>query len=209
MRRHRGVRRRQRSLPLTAVAVLLLGTAACTSDSSPLPGRPRPTPPAQVDLAGLAVPRAPFCDLLDAEAVSTVLGGEPTRTYHYEKGDRRRLAAGLTDVAHEYNCTFSRNRRTARAWVFAQPLTPADGRRLLADLRADPRCRPSGTLDFGSPGLVQSCAGAGQRRVAMAGLFADGWLSCQVTGPLGTNGRQLLDLAQSWCAQVVTSAAAP
>lgn len=208
MRRHRGVRRRRRSR-LTAAAVLVFATGACTPDSSPRPGRPEQTPLAQIDLGGLSVPRAPFCDLLDTEAVSTLLGGEPTMTYHYDAGDRRRLAAGLTDVAHEYNCTFSGNRRTARAWVFAQPLTAADGRRLPADRRAGRGCRTAGTLEFGSPGLVQSCTVEDQRRVAMAGLFADGWLSCEVTAPLATNGPELLEQVQRWCAEVATSAAAP
>ncbi len=55
--------------------------------------------------------------------METALGGPVSETGHYDSGDRVPLAPGVTDVAHEFNCTFESGDGTqARAWVFAGPV---------------------------------------------------------------------------------------
>ncbi len=55
-------------------------------------------------------------------------------TAHYDSGDRVPLATGLTDVSHEFDCTFDAADGTqARAWVFAEPVTAAVGRSIVRE----------------------------------------------------------------------------
>ncbi len=210
------VRRRAWSAPrltLLAVPVLLL-TAACTGSGDtpePVPPTPSEVPLAQVDLAGLRPARAPFCDGLDAAAVSEVLGGRPRSTDAYRSGDTRRVAPGVRDVVHEDGCTFTRGSTEAAAWVFAAPATRREARTWVADRAATQGCRATGEVSFGSPGSVLACAGTARgrtvRRISLAGLFGDAWLTCEVTRPRDESTRSTLEAAQRWCAGVVTAAA--
>src|SRR3712207_2057561 len=126
----RAVRRR----PLARLAPLLLVVTGlmtgCTDSSGKAGDTPSPTatPLSELDLTGVVATRAAFCDSLDPEAVATLLGGPPERTESYGSGERVQLGPGLRDVANEYSCLFERDSRTARAWLFAQPVRPEIGR---------------------------------------------------------------------------------
>ena len=211
MREHRrAVRRRPLSRGASVVLVVTALTAGCTESSeraeeSPSPTAPTVTPLSELDLTGVVVERAPFCDALDADAVTTVLGGEPELTDSYTSGQLVQLGPGLRDVANEYSCLFERGSRTARAWLFAQPVTPAQARTMVEMRGNDKTCEPAGELSFGDPGLVQSCEPEGRRRVTAVGLFGDGWLTCQTTAPGSADATELLEQTQLWCAEVARS----
>jgi hypothetical protein len=211
MRDQRRAVRRRPLVRLAPAALLVTGlTCGCTGSSSDEPeesSTPSATALSDIDLSGVVADRAAFCDALDPESVATVLGGEPEQTDGYESGQRAELAPGLRDVANEYSCTFGRGPRTARAWLFAQPVGPGQARTLIEQRGSDKSCEPAGDVSFGDPGLVQSCRSEARRRVTAAGLFGDGWLTCQVTVPQSVDEADLLEQAQRWCAEVAQATA--
>lgn len=216
MRQLRGAVRRGTLTRSVLMLVVVTGlTAGCSGSDDGTAPEPVPsdTPLAEVDLTGVVAARTPFCEALDAESVATVLGGEPTTTDEYRSGQRAQLAPGLEDVAHEYSCFFERGSeaqsRTARAWLFAQPATPAQARAWIEARSGDEACRDAGELSFGDPGVVQSCEQGTRRRVTAAGLFGDGWLTCQATAPAKDDEAELLDTVQRWCAEVALTIGAP
>jgi hypothetical protein len=192
------------------VAIVVAGlTAGCSGsddDAAPEPV-PSETPLSEVDLTGVAASRTAFCDALDPESVATALGGEPDTTDSYSSGQRAELAPGLEDVAHEYSCTFTRGHRMARAWLFAQPVTPRQAKSWIQERIADKACTTAGELGFGDPGLVQLCDDPTQRRVTAVGLFGDGYLTCKLTGPPKSDEDDLLEQARRWCLGVAESTA--
>ena len=204
----RAVRRR----PLARLAPLVLAaglTAGCTAPSDKAEDLPTPTvtPLTDIDLSGVVAARGPFCDALDPESVADLLGGEPERTNSYGIGQRVDLVPGLRDVANEYSCSFTRDALTARAWLFAQSVTPAEARSMVEERGRDQACAPAGELSFGDPGLVQSCEPGGRRRITAVGLFGDGWLTCQTTTPATGDVAELLERTQRWCAEVAVATA--
>ena len=215
MRQLRGAVRRGPLTRLALTAVVVTGlTAGCSgSDERTAPDPvPSDTPLAEVDLTGVVAARTPFCDVLNPESVAIVLGGEPTKSDEYATGQRASLAPGLEDVANEYSCFYERGSgdkvRTARAWLFAQPVTAAQARKWVEERSGEDGCRAAGELSFGDPGVVQSCVQGSRRRVTAAGLFGDGWLTCQATAPSTTGEAELLDRVQRWCAEVALTTAA-
>jgi hypothetical protein len=205
----RAVRRR----PLARLAVLVLVvtglTAGCTEPADKADESPSPTttPLSDIDLSGVVADRAPFCDGLDPASLEAVLGGEPERRESYEAGQRVELARGLRDVANEYSCLFSRGRRTARAWLFAQPVFPAQADAWVEERSRAEGCESTPGLSFGDPGVVQSCDAGTLRRVTAVGLFGDGWLSCQVLAPESVDPAELAGQTQRWCAEVAQATA--
>ncbi len=126
--------------------------------SSPSPSS-TPSPSSSVDLSDLPIERGAFCDQLDQRNVEDALGGPVSDTSHYDSGDRVALAPGVTDVSHEYDCTFEAADGTeARVWVFAEPVTPAVGRH-------DRRGRPLGEGLHGPPGPADVRDAVGRDRV--------------------------------------------
>ncbi len=221
MRTGAGARRRRRRA-LVAVTLLTCTLTGCTEDSARTagPSSPEVEPLTDVDLRGLVAVRAPFCEALDRRRVEQVLGGAPRRSDSYAPGDPARLAAEVVDVAHEHGCTFSRGAVTARAGLLARPVTRARAREYVDARRRQADCSPAGVLDFGSPGLVQTCRppsttekpggsrhGTGSLVVTMSGLFGDGWLTCQVTDRSPDRVDELVEEAQRWCAEVARTVA--
>jgi hypothetical protein len=199
-------------LSVFALAAGLL--AGCTGEDVEQPA-PTTTPLAEVDLTGVSVPRASFCGDLDETSLTEVLGGAPDRTDTWSSGDRVKLSPGTTDVVHEHGCSYGRGPVTARAWVFAQPVTPASARRWVQELRSSPRCERGGPLGFGSPGAVVTCADRRDTTVRMAGLFGESYLTCEVARRSGRStaddspelaASERAEQAQRWCADVALSA---
>ncbi len=193
-------------LVLTTLVVVAL-TAGCTGSDDPADD-PAPSSSAlsDIDLTGVVGSREAFCDDLDADDVEELLGGEPSRTSSYDAGQRAELTSGLRDVANEFSCYFERGSgttsQTARAWLFAQPVSPEQAREWIKEREGDERCEAAGELTFGEPGLVQSCSQESRRRVTAVGLFGDAWLTCQATGPSSDDADELLEQTQRWCAEV-------
>jgi hypothetical protein len=171
------------------------------------------TPLAGLDLSGLPIERAPFCDAIDPDDVVTALGGPVSRTSNYDSGDRATLATGLTDVAHEYNCGYSAATGTqARAWVFAAPVTEGTARSLARELTGGTGCRPVlGGPQFGTPSAATRCQTSSPKGVVVTlrGLFGDAWLSCQLSTPasgVAATGASVTERrAEQWCVRLATT----
>jgi hypothetical protein len=214
----RRARRRTRTTLVIVTALTLLGCTADPDDratSTPSSSRSSaaPTEAEDYDLTGLPLPRAPFCDVLDEAETRTALGGAVTGTAHYDNGDRTEITPGYVDVAHEYNCTFAGQApASARAWVFARPVEPAEARRLGRQAGSQDGCEPLEEPRFGTPGGSSVCVAprSGRwHRVTMSGLFTDTWFSCQLTRARAGQARvgqpELVALTEQWCVSVVTT----
>jgi hypothetical protein len=192
-----------------AATPLLLG--ACSGDESgPQSGPSDPgTPLASYATDRVAVVRAAFCEELPPEAVEAALDGSAAATTTYENGERTRLAPGLRDVAHEYGCTYeSEDGTTARAWLFAPPVTAQRAGELAERARTARGCRSDEKGPrFGQPSLALVCDAGGEVTVSYRGLFGDAWLSCSVSAPAGNVAEaDLVDRAGRWCVQVAEAA---
>ncbi|RJS45161.1 hypothetical protein [Nocardioides cavernaquae] len=156
---------------------------------------------------------------------------EPDATRHYANGE---LSPDTGDIAHEYGCIFDgETGLTAKAWVFAPPVTPDEATRLVAEAGKVRGCQPVDPHDFGSPAVGTLCRTSTTTTVTYRGLFGDAWLSCSITAPVAKpadqpasgaastataaseaaptagvlTGKALTDRAGSWCVQVATTAA--
>ena len=160
-----------------------------------------------VDTAALAVPRAPFCDLVDPAAVTVALGEEARDVSTYRSGQRAKITSDVTDVVHEYRCSWTAGDSVAEAWVFAPPVTRERAKRLVALTREQAGCSEvAGAAAYGDPTIATSCRGDTGTEVSYRGLFGDSWLACALTWPGGPQ-EELLDRAGRWCAAVATGAA--
>jgi hypothetical protein len=162
-----------------------------------------------VDLSRLPIERRAFCDQLDGGAVETALGAPVSRTRHYGSGDRVALAPGLTDVSHEYDCTYeAASGAEARVWVFAEPVTATVGRSIVREARDEQGCavRPSPPR-FGTPSIGTLCrtTGPAARSVTLRGLFGDAWLSCRLSTRGATGAVETAQRADQWCVRVATT----
>ena len=168
---------------------------------------PTPTPVRDVDLSGLPIPRVRFCDLIGDSALPRALGGTVTKQAHYDSGDRAELAPGVTDVSHEYSCTFvGVTGAEARAWVFAAPMRPATAQPLVRQVSQAQGCRTvRGGPTYGHPSVTTLCAVHGPAtQVTLRGLFGDAWFSCELTRP-GRAEFRTRRLAEQWCVHVATT----
>jgi hypothetical protein len=225
--RSSGARRRARRggtlrlVGVAGVALLLTGGAVYvglrdgSTSGDPQAAHPSPTasptrtPLSSLDLSQLPIERADFCGRLDQGDVEDALGGPVTGTAHYGSGDRVTLAPGVVDVSHEFNCTYDAgDGGQARAWVFAEPVTPGVGRRIVRDARAERGCRPLGKAPaYGTPSLGTLCRVTRPegRAVTLRGLFGDAWLSCRLSIPGTGDALGAVQRAEQWCVRVATT----
>lgn len=209
--------RRRRSLPWPAIAlVALLAASACSTSLRSTDSSASPTPSvsasqAKVDLSRLPVPRTDFCDVLPEKDAEAALGGAVSRTDHYGNGDVFEVRPGYRDVSHEYGCVFQgAGGTTAKAWVFARPVTTREARMLVRHERHRRGCAFPDSIGFGSPGLTAVCIIRGQEpasvRTRLEGLFRDSWLGCEVSAPADRESRSdVQKRAEDWCTAVVTT----
>jgi len=225
-RTRRGARARARRLRrLRRVGILVLALAVTAAvvyvgtrgrDQEPSAGPPRnpsspsvsPSPTPQIDLSDLPIDRQPFCERVDPGDVQDAIGGPVTSTYNYGNGDRRRIAPGLTDVSHEYNCTFAAADGTeARVWVFAEPVTRAVGASIARQSLAEKGCRKLASAPtFGTPTAATVCQEIKPTRTAVTlrGLFGDAWLSCELATP-GSTVTETVQRNEQFCVRVATT----
>ncbi len=219
--RRRARRRRTARRVLLAVLVLVVtggvvyvgigdrsGDTPAGSERSPS-ASPTPSPSSSVDLSRLPIERRAFCDHLDASDIETALGAPVSGTRHYGSGDRVALAPGLTDVSHEYDCTYeAASGAEARVWVFAEPDTATVGRSIVREARDEQGCavRPSPPR-FGTPSIGTLCSTSkpAARSVTLRGLFGDAWLSCRLSTPGATDAAETAQRADQWCVRVATT----
>jgi hypothetical protein len=191
-----------------ALPTLALGLALGSCNDAPprTPEVAAPTPLASYDGTGAAVQRISFCTRIPTDAVAAAVD-EPGATRHYANGEQ---APDTGDIAHEYGCIFDgETGLTAKAWVFAPPVTPDDAKRLAAEAGKVRGCRPLDPHEFGSPALGTLCRNRTETTVTYRGLFGDAWLSCSITAPAAAKpvDKALTDRAGAWCVQVATTAA--
>jgi hypothetical protein len=191
------------------LAVLLVGPllASCSGsdDATPRP-TPSPTPIGKLDAGSVRLVRAEFCDRLPAATVEAALGGKPTGKQSWGNGDPVPNAAGDSgDVGHELGCAWTgATGATARAWVFARPVTTAFATSVAGQAVGEQGCTAAQTPGFGSPSVLQTCTLPGNtQRVRRAGLFGDTWLTCELSGAAA----DLEKRTDRWCAAVVSAAA--
>lgn len=195
--------------PLAAWLVLGLLLTGCTGAApSRSPVAPassaEPTTLASYDAQGARAVRGRFCDRVSPTGIEHALGEAAEHRDSWENGDRVRLPDGTRDRIHEYGCSWTAPDGTrARAWVFAPPVSRARARSLAEETRGK-RCRPVSGQPFGKPSAAVSCrVGGGERMVRFAGLFGDGWLTCELTD-------RAVDVAaaSAWCVTVLEAARA-
>jgi hypothetical protein len=118
------------------------------------------------------------------------------------------LADGVTDVAHEFGCTWvAADQSEARAWVFAPPVDADRARRLVGEIGQKQDCLTSPDPAYGSPSVGQVCTGEGGGRASYQGLFGDAWLACQLsTKDPDVSDDDLLERTGGWCAGVALAA---
>ena len=185
---------------LVTLVCLLLALAGC-SDSEP--GSPRTTAPRAIgdlDPASMSLVRVEFCDLVPAGAVQAALGAVPAGDTSWRNGDP--VPGGSADeIGREFGCGWSAAAgSTARAWVFARPVTPPFARTLVRSAAKTDGCR-SARSAFGRPAVLETCSRANNKQLARhSGLFGDTWLTCEVTQP-GTR-KAATARANAWCLAV-------
>lgn len=192
-----------------ALALALISTVAllagCTSSSdSPEPAAS--TPLASYATESLTVARGDFCDRIGSAAVTRALGGEAEKTTHYTSGVPTEMEVDLVDLSHEFGCRFTTPDATARAWVFAPPITNERAKQAIASLTGMDRCvvLPDAPA-FGQPTIALACGDQAKPTVWFAGLFGDAWLTCTLERALP--GPELLDETGRWCVAVADAAA--
>ena len=198
---------------LAAAVTAGLALTGCSGSPGSDPSAPGPTlaadsgtPLDDVDTGALVVRRAPFCDLIDPAAVTLALGEEPEDVSAYRSGQRTRLSKGVNDVVHEFGCSWTSGRRTAKAWVFAPPVTRERAASLVRAAGATRGCAQAvGAAAYGQRSTALTCRSRGGTEVRYQGLFGDAWLTCALRSPDGRR-EQLVDRAGRWCAAVATDA---
>ena len=195
---------------LPALLLLAVGTA-CTGDGgdsgSGKEPAAEPTPITAFDATTAALTRDDFCDRIPDEAVAAAVG-EVATTDHYGNGERKTVTKGVTDVAHEFNCTFTgESGAIARAWVFVPRVTPDQAKALVADVKKSKGCRAVDGESFGTPATGSVCTTPDGTEAAYRGLFTDAWFSCSVTAK-DLDEPTLLEQAGQWCVSTATAAEA-
>ena len=183
--------------------------ASSHSASASATPSPSPSPSRGVGLGDLPIERGEFCDLLDSSDVEDALGAPVSDTRHYRSGDRVALTPDVTDVSHEYNCTYEAGTGAeARVWVFAEPVTAAAGRSILRDARRERGCSArQHAPTFGTPSLGTWCRTGrpASGSVTLRGLFGDAWLSCRLSTPAAVGVEETAQRADRWCVRVATT----
>jgi hypothetical protein len=187
-------------------AVLALGVVTgCSKDEKAAP-EPSPTPIASLNTAEMELPRIEFCQLVPDKAVEDAVGGKPTSDSSYGNGDEVGVTGIGNDVVHEIGCAWTgKNGSTARAWVFARPVTTDFGQSVIASGKKTKGCRTIAGPPYGKPASTQLCRlVGGQQRLRHAGLFGQTWLTCELA-TTGSTQTVLRDRADQWCSEVANA----
>jgi hypothetical protein len=196
---------------LVATVAVITGAVFSQPADEPDPDEKPPpyasTPLAAYDTADLAVTRDSFCGAVPDEAVAEAVGSEPASSTAYGNGDQVRLSEAVPDVAHEFGCKWAAPGATARAWVFAPPVTPRSARELARAVRTAPGCESVAEAPaFGKPSSASVCEVEQRVEVSYRGLFGDAWLTCTLSVSARVPRPDLVDRAGRWCVAVAEAA---
>jgi hypothetical protein len=187
-------------------ALLLVATAACSAESPPEQPTAEPeatgesTPLDDYDTAEVAIVRSDFCERVSDDAITAAIGDEAADLQAWQPGER---LPDSRDIGNEFGCAWTAGSVSARAWVFAPPITPQRADDLASEV-VGPTCKPlRPAAPLGDPGGAQSCVlDTDARRVGFFGLIGDAWVNCEVTGLTGP-GAEADDLVGQWCVAVL------
>ena len=187
------------ALAMTFLALLLAG---CAQEERAAP-EPAPTPIGDLNTATMQLPRIEFCSLVEDSAIADALGGNEVSEAAYGNGDEVELAGVGRQVVHELGCSWTgEDGASARAWVFARPVSTEFAQTVVATGHTTKGCRTVSGPEFGTPSSTQVCDLPTVRsRVRHAGLFGQTWLTCE----LEATDRQadaLRSRADQWCVAV-------
>jgi hypothetical protein len=194
--------------PIVSVlaAVLALGVVTgCSEDEKAAPD-PAPTPIASLNTVEMELPRIEFCQLVSDSAVEDAIGGKPTSDSSYGNGEEVEVTGAGNDVVHEIGCSWTGDKgSTARAWVFARPVSPDFARSVIASGKKTEGCRTIAGPPYGKPAVTQLCRLAGgEQRLRHAGLFGQTWLTCDLAAT-EVDQADLRDRADAWCSEVANA----
>jgi hypothetical protein len=205
---------RRSTIAAVVLAGLLLALTGCTGEEPEEPAAPpteQETPLPAIDTRKVAVVRGAFCHRVSGSAVEAAVGGEVAATSTYDNGEPVTLADGSRDVAHEFGCEYrAEDRSTARAWVFAPPVTPDRADELVAAADAGKGCRADGSAPaFGQPSVALVCTRGDVVESSYRGLFGDAWLTCTLEVAAGSvDDQELLARTGHWCVATLEAARA-
>ncbi len=192
----------------TMVLVRSPETPRTRTGDGPGPSEPASTSLADYETRAVAVGRAPFCEAVPADVVEQALGAPPEVTRTWDDGQRTLLAPGVRDIAHEHGCAWSAQGVTARAWVFAPPVTLPRASDLADAAGRAEGCRTlKGAPAFGRSSTGLFCAeGSRTPQLSYRGLFGDAWLTCALSVPDATPDQDLRDRTGALCVGVLEAA---
>jgi hypothetical protein len=187
-----------------AVAMALV-LAGCATEKSATPA-PSPTPIASLDTAAIQIPRIEFCRLVPSAAVTDALGGKAVSGAAYGNGDEVVLPGVGTDVVHEIGCSWTgTGESSARAWVFARPVSRGFAQDVVSSSTKAKGCRVVAGAPYGEPSMLQVCTlRTGHVRIRHAGLFGQTWLTCEISAS-GVVQADLLTRTDRWCVKVANA----
>lgn len=193
--------------PWCAVVTVVLGLllSGCSEEKVAAP-EPSPTPIASLNTVAMQVPRIEFCGLVPSSAVTEALGGKPDSDATYGNGDEEELPDIGSDVVHEIGCSWTgKDGVSARAWVFARPISTAFARTVIASGRRTVGCRRVPGPAYGKPSMTSLCQRPdGEQRVRHAGLFGQTWLTCELAAA-DVAGTELRTRTDAWCVEVANA----
>ncbi len=192
-----------RVLVRVLVLMLALGSAGCSSDppSEPRSTAPTPattpvaTPLGDYDTSRITLLRASFCGRVADELIIAALAAGPSDKRTWRPGGR---VPGSKDISNEFGCSWTAGSVSARAWVFAPPITSAQATHFAEDV-ADKKCRRvSEAPALGEPGAAQRCGAT----ASLYGLVGDAWVACEISGLTGPATAQIQRVGE-WCVAVL------
>lgn len=197
---------------VAVVATALVGGSSDDPEAGPVTPSasptPEPAPPlAEIDTRTTAIARAAFCDRVAPTEVEAALGAAPTSTTSYDDGQSADLTGTVADVSHEFACGWTAGSTTARAWVFAPPVTRRSAADLTRTARTEDGCRAQpAAAAYGRPSVALVCRTQRGVQASFRGLYGDAWLTCTLSGRLDRD--EALERADRWCSAVLAAVAA-
>jgi hypothetical protein len=200
-------RRRRAAVVVAGVLASALAFGGCSDEEERAAPEPEPTPIGRLNTTAMQIPRIQFCPRIDPGAIADALGVEPDDDRSWGNGDEAQvLAGGRSDVVQELGCEWTtEDGASARAWVFARPVTPRLAAQVVRDAVGQRGCRTAGNAGFGRPSYRQACRVDDTQQVRRAGLFGQTWLTCELTVPGATPAREVTQRADAWCVEVVNA----
>ncbi|UUZ60133.1 hypothetical protein [Nocardioides sp. B-3] len=179
VRRSAGVAAPRRSSRPWGRSPALVG---CSGDSPPEQPDAEPTasstPLADYDTESLTLVRGEFCSRVAQPATTTLLGAEATETASRAPG--RRLP-GSRDISNEFGCSRTTPSVTARARVFAPPITRERANDFAGEI-VGMKCEElEDAPALGDPGVAQRCGlNTGATLTGFYGSVGDARIGCEV-----------------------------